>query len=111
MGTVTVRAPRPGDGSGLAQMHLGTSAYHVEIAPDVYRLPDEEGLVDFFERGIEEGSTTQDFLALVAEVDGEVAGYLQAQLLPPLETARWQPQRSNYAPHWGSDPCRKCDVS
>jgi GNAT superfamily N-acetyltransferase len=71
-------------------MHLGTSAYHVEIAPDVYRLPDEEGLVEFFERGIEEGSSTHNFLALVAEVDGVVAGYLEAQLLLPLETARWQ---------------------
>ena len=29
-------------------------------------------------------------LALVAEVDGELAGYLEAQLQPPLESARWQ---------------------
>jgi hypothetical protein len=65
MGTVTVRAPRPGDGSGLAQMHLGTSAHHVEIAPDVYRLLDEEGLADFFDRGVGKGSTTQDFLLTV----------------------------------------------
>jgi GNAT superfamily N-acetyltransferase len=98
VGTIAVRAPRPGDGPGLAEMHLGTSAYHVEIAPDVYRLPDEEGLVDFFERGIEKGSTTQDFLALVAEVDGVVAGYLEAQLLPPLETARWQSHPDLFGP-------------
>lgn len=98
MGAVTVRAPRPGDGPGLAQMHLGTSAYHVEIAPDVYRLPDEEGLVDFFERGIEKGSTTQDFLALVAEVGWVLAGYLEAQLLPPLETARWQSHPDLFGP-------------
>jgi GNAT superfamily N-acetyltransferase len=87
---ITVRAPRAGDGPGLARMHLGTSAYHMEIAPELHRMPDEEGLIEFFERSISEDSTLPDFLALVAEIDGEVAGYLEAQLLPPLETARWQ---------------------
>ena len=31
-------------------------------------------------------------MALVAEIDGEVAGYLEARLEPPLESARWQTQ-------------------
>jgi GNAT superfamily N-acetyltransferase len=71
-------------------MHLGNSSRHVELAPELFRVPDEEGLAEFFERAIVEDSARSDFLALVAEIDGEVAGYLEAQLLPPLETARWQ---------------------
>jgi GNAT superfamily N-acetyltransferase len=71
-------------------MHLGNSARHVELAPELFRVPDEEGLVEFFERGIAEDSARPDFLGLVAEIDEEVAGYLEAQLLPPMETARWQ---------------------
>jgi GNAT superfamily N-acetyltransferase len=32
-------------------------------------------------------------LALVADVDGEIAGYLEATVQPPLRTAKWQSQR------------------
>ena len=34
-----------------------------------------------------------EHLALVADVDGVVAGYLEAGFEAPLETARWQIQR------------------
>jgi len=37
--------------------------------------------------------TAAENLALVAEVDGEVAGYLEASVQPPIDTARWQAQR------------------
>lgn len=85
---VVIREPKPGDGEGLARMHLGVSAHHVEIAPNIYRLPDEDGLIEFFERVISKIEPTA--LALVAEIDGEVAGYLEARLEPPLDSARWQ---------------------
>ena len=60
----------------------------MRLAPHHFRLPDEEGLVEFCEPGPEENTETA--LALVAEVDGEIAGSLEAQLLPPVESARYQ---------------------
>jgi ribosomal protein S18 acetylase RimI-like enzyme len=36
---------------------------------------------------------SENNLALVAEVDGDVAGYLEASIQPPMDTARWQGQR------------------
>lgn len=60
----------------------------MRLAAHDFRVPDEHGFAEFCEPGPEENTETA--LALVAEVDGELAGYLEAQLLPPLESARYQ---------------------
>jgi GNAT superfamily N-acetyltransferase len=85
---VVIREPRPGDGEAIARMHLANSTRYAELAPELFRVPDEEGLVEFLEAQADFDPETM--LALVAEVDGVVAGYLEAQLQPPLDSARWQ---------------------
>ena len=90
MTEITVRPARKGDGGAVARMALENSSYYVRLAPDDFRIPDEDGLADFIDSGAE--SVAEDEIALVAEVDGEVAGYLEARLLLPMETARWQGQ-------------------
>jgi GNAT superfamily N-acetyltransferase len=88
---ITVREARPGDGAGIARAHLDSAAYYVRLAPDLFRMPDEEGLVAFVDPKPDAGSSDSSMLLeLVAEVDGEVAGHLEAHLLPPDDTARWQ---------------------
>jgi GNAT superfamily N-acetyltransferase len=64
----------------------------VRLAPEIFRMPDEEGFVEFIADDSEWRSSPTS-LALVAEVDGEVAGYLEASLQQPMQTARWQGQR------------------
>jgi GNAT superfamily N-acetyltransferase len=86
---ITVREARPGDGAGIARAHLDSAAYYVRLAPDVFRMPDEDGLVAFVEPRADAGSSDSS-LELVAEVTGQIAGHLEAQLLPPDATARWQ---------------------
>ena len=61
----------------------------LELAPDRFRIPDEEGLVEFFRQDLE-ASAGPDLLSLLAEVEGEIAGSLEAQLNPPMESARFQ---------------------
>lgn len=75
MSEITVRAARPGDGGSIALLSHDSGAYYRELAPDDFRVPDEDG-----QRGI----------ALVAVLDGEVAGYLEARLEEPLESACYQ---------------------
>ena len=87
---VTVRPVRAGDGPALARIHRTITAYNTELAPDLFRVPDEEGLVEFSEPGPDANSETA--LALVAQVDGEVAGYLEATLQAPMESSRYQGQ-------------------
>jgi GNAT superfamily N-acetyltransferase len=87
-GEIVVRQARAGDGPGLARLHRENAEYYVRLAPHHFRVPDEAGFEEFCDPGPEENTETA--LALVAEVGGELAGYLEAQLLPPLESARYQ---------------------
>jgi GNAT superfamily N-acetyltransferase len=89
---VTIREARDDDAAGIARLGQENSAYHAELAPEHFRLPDEEGLVEFIEND-REWREAPDTLALVAEDDGVVAGYLEASLQRPDETARHQGQR------------------
>jgi GNAT superfamily N-acetyltransferase len=84
---IIVRAARPGDGAGIARCHLDSAVYYTALAPELFRLPDEDGLLEFVEPSEE---PAEDVLELVAELDGEVAGHLEARIDPPLDSARYQ---------------------
>ena len=89
---MVVREYRDGDAPGIARISRENSRFYVRLAPEYFKAPDEEGFVDFIESDGEWRDAPEN-LALLAEVDGEVAGYLEASVQPPLETARWQAQR------------------
>lgn len=97
MAEVQIREFRAGDGAGIAQMLRENGAYHVQLAPDYFKEPDPEGLVDFVESDSEWRDSPGN-LCLVADIDGEVAGCIEATIQPPMETARWQSQRDLSAP-------------
>jgi|SRR5262245_27942151 len=92
MPDVAVRRFKPGDGLAISRISIDNGAYYSRIAPEHFRRPDEEGLAEMIE-GDSDWRESENNLALVAEVDGEVAGYLEASIQPPMETARWQAQR------------------
>jgi GNAT superfamily N-acetyltransferase len=87
-----IRDYRDGDAAGIAQISRDNARFHVGLAPDYFKVPDEDGFVELIEKDAE-WRDASDNLALVAELDGEVAGYLEATVHAPLETARWQAQR------------------
>ena len=87
-----MREFRAGDGASIARMMRENSAYYAALAPEYFREPSEAGLVDFVENDHDWRAEPEHF-GRVAEVDGEVAGYIEATLQPPMETAEWQSQR------------------
>jgi ribosomal protein S18 acetylase RimI-like enzyme len=92
MTTIVIRDAKAEDAYGITRIGLENGAYHSRLAPELFRLPDEDGLVEFIAAD-EEWRTAPTSLALVADADGEIAGYLEASLQAPLESARWQGQR------------------
>ena len=88
----TIREARADDAAGIVRLGQENSAYYVKLAPEHFRVPDEEGLVAFIEND-REWREGKDTLALVAEDEGAIAGYLEASLQRPDETARLQAQR------------------
>jgi len=85
---VAIRKVRPGDGEGLARIWMENAQYYVALAPGDFQLPQAEGLAQFLDPLPESESDARIFL--VAEVDGELAGYAVATLTPPLESAHRQ---------------------
>jgi GNAT superfamily N-acetyltransferase len=83
--SVTIRRAAPGDGEGLARIWLENARYYVDLAPDDFQLPRADGLAAFFDPSPESESAARIFL--VAEVDGELAGYGVGTLRPPHESA------------------------
>jgi len=71
---------------------MENGAYYADLAPDYFKEPVEDGFADLFENDSRWREGTGN-LALVADVEGEVAGYLEATLQQPMGTAQWQSQR------------------
>jgi len=69
-------------------MHRENAEYYTRLAPGHFRVPDAESLAEFMEPRSDENA--EPTLAPVAELDGELAGYLEARLEDPLESAAFQ---------------------
>lgn len=86
---IDIRPPDPADAEGLAQIWIENAEYYVSLDPHAFNLPDVEGLVDWV-RDLLAESPSENELSLVAEHRGIVVGSLEARIVEPLETARWQ---------------------
>lgn len=86
---VVIRDAQAGDAAGIAALSRQNAAVYARMAPDLFRVPDDEGLVAYI-AGDAEWRADPSNLALVAEVSDEVAGYLEASVQPAMHTARWQ---------------------
>src|SRR2546426_626306 len=84
-----IRAARSGDGVGLARIWLDNARYYVALFPDDFRVPDEDGLVDWLEALLARPRAKSE-LHLVAVSDGKVAAFVYARLTEPDEHANRQ---------------------
>jgi hypothetical protein len=46
---VHIRAPRAGDGAGLARGWIDAARYYAELAPELFKVPQEAGLAAWLE--------------------------------------------------------------
>ena len=92
---IEVRRARKSDAPALVRIHADMGAYYAEVAPELFHDPDLQG----FELVLED-EIGDDLLALqlVAEVDGEVVGSLDARLLLPPAEAQFAFTRDLFAP-------------
>ena len=92
---IEVRRARKSDAPALVRIHADMGAYYAELAPELFHDPDLQG----FELVLED-EIGDDLLALqlVAEVDGEVVGSLDARLLLPPAGAQFAFTRDLFAP-------------
>jgi GNAT superfamily N-acetyltransferase len=95
-GAPEVRPVRPGDGEGCARAWLDAARYYVQMEPDAFQVPAEDGLAEWFEEL--HAKPGPDDLTLVATVAGDVAGFVAAQFQPPAASAARQLTRAAAVP-------------
>jgi GNAT superfamily N-acetyltransferase len=86
---VLIRAPRAGDGDGLARCWLDAAAYYATLNPDLFQIPQADGLAQRLEEWLL-NITSEDAHALVAEKNGQVVGFITAAVESPVENAAEQ---------------------
>jgi hypothetical protein len=86
--TLNIRQAIPGDGTAIARVVRDGAAFYVGVAPGLFRMSDDDGLVEFAEPSPEDNSPTTLFI--VAEIDDEIVGHLYAELIAPGESDRFQ---------------------
>jgi GNAT superfamily N-acetyltransferase len=95
---LAIRAPHAGDGEGLARCWIDAGVTTARRNPDLFQVPDEEGLPEWFERLLSRESS-DDICSLVAEREGQVVGSVYAALRRPIEEAERQIEREVGQPH------------
>ena len=80
IGEIVVRPATRDDADGLATLSLESSAYYARIAPELFAEGQQEGFSDWIAAAWDDGPAT---LALVAEIDGTLAGYVEAVVQEP----------------------------
>jgi GNAT superfamily N-acetyltransferase len=95
-GEPVVRPVQPGDGEGCARAWLDAARYYVQIDPDAFQVPAEDGLAEWFEG--QNARPGPDGITLVATMAGRVAGFVSAEFQPPAASAAWQLTRAAAVP-------------
>ncbi|HEY3952025.1 MAG TPA: GNAT family N-acetyltransferase [Streptosporangiaceae bacterium] len=85
---VTIRDARAGDAEAVAGAWLDAADFYAGLEPRVFQIPRADGLSDVWRESLT--SDAADALHLVAELDGQVIGYLVAQLAAPEPGADFQ---------------------
>ena len=88
MSGYVVRQARRGDGDGLAALHVDGARGYVALDPRRFRMPDVDGLAAWLDRDL--ATVGDDWISFVAERDGTIVGQVEARIVPPLDTARFQ---------------------
>jgi GNAT superfamily N-acetyltransferase len=87
-----IRNVRVDDALSLAGALREWGADYAAIDPQAFRVPDEEGLVEWFEEQLRDERDDDD-LWLIAERERQLVGYIQAQVWRPSPDARRQIMR------------------
>jgi GNAT superfamily N-acetyltransferase len=88
---VRIREAVPGDAVAIARVHRDGAAYYSGLAPDLFRMPDDDGLVDYVKRSQDDSPSTTLFI--VADIDDQVVGHLYAELITPTNSDRFLSSR------------------
>ena len=83
-----IRQAHPGDGKGIADLHLDTAASLRLIDPSRFKIPEADGMAEWIDADL--ARVGADWNCFVALEDGRIVGQVEAKLHPPFDSARFQ---------------------
>ena len=88
MSATVIRAAKPADFDTLARLYSELDAYHAAAHPDLFRVPDPDAVRPYYQELLDNPLCR----LLVAEVDGQVAGFVSFRL-------DYSPEQPNCLPY------------
>ncbi|HEX5937178.1 MAG TPA: GNAT family N-acetyltransferase [Actinomycetota bacterium] len=85
-----IRLATPSDADDLAALWIEFGRYYAERDAAWYRVPEEEGLSDWFRDALARDREDDDVIWLVADEGGRVVGSIQARIWRPFPDAERQ---------------------
>lgn len=85
---VTIRNARSGDAEAIAGAWLDAGGFYADLEPRRFQTPRADGLADVWREAVT--GDAADSVRLVAELDGQVIGFLIGQLDRPEPDAAFQ---------------------
>jgi ribosomal protein S18 acetylase RimI-like enzyme len=86
MGEATIRPAAPEDAEGIARVFLESAELHAQLDPERYRVPEPAAISERYRQGRQHPpSATGASVTLVADLGGEIAGFVDARLERSLD--------------------------
>jgi GNAT superfamily N-acetyltransferase len=85
---LVIRQAQPGDGKGIADLHLDTAASLRLIDPSRFKIPEADGMAEWIDADL--ARVGADWNCFVALEDERIVGQVEAKLHPPFDSARFQ---------------------
>jgi GNAT superfamily N-acetyltransferase len=83
---ITIRRAVPEDAEGITRTYLESAEHHAGLDSELYRLPAREAIAARYREGRQHPlDESEASVTLVAELSGEIVGFIDARLFQPLD--------------------------
>lgn len=73
------------DADGIARAFLESAQHHASLDSELYLVPEAETIAARYREGTQHPPDSGENITLVAELGGEIVGFIDARLLQPLD--------------------------
>jgi GNAT superfamily N-acetyltransferase len=83
---ITIRRAVPEDAEGITRTYLESAEHHAGLDSELYRVPARETITARYREGRQHPTDgSEASITLVAELSGEIVGFIDARLFQPLD--------------------------
>ncbi len=85
MASVLIRPATPDDSAAITRIYMESAEHHATIDPEHCQVPDRTAIEERYRQGRQHPDSELPAITLVAESDGAIVGFLDAQIQMPFD--------------------------